>query len=284
MADVYFDNATSLFKGYDIVEEQIECLKDAVAKKVTSQEAAKTLTTYPDKSSTPVELLQRMGALWTLLNDTAVLLPSAQGCIISILFEIKQLPRVDVPRGEGEEYMDFDEGFYWKELTGWANNWADNSNSWGARFLIEKSTGEERKKRRQRWVNACEYTARLTATNDRALSSYGADLERATHAISTALESDTGDQWKENLEAAAVLFIHAGQELYRRCAEGETEGMLEGKGELWNGGKGFSLVRWRFWLERWTALTHEDNLSEENRKVAQSALNVMRDMDAKETQ
>ncbi|PVH92036.1 hypothetical protein DM02DRAFT_305128 [Periconia macrospinosa] len=279
MADIYFENALSIFRGYDIVEEQLKCLEDAVAKRVTSAEAAKQLTAYPQKSSTPLELNQRLGGLWTLLNDTAVHLPSTQECIISILSEIKQLPMSEVPRGEGEEYFDFDEGFYWKELTGWENDWGDNYNYWAAQFLIEKSTGEEREKRRQQWISACQYTARLSATNDPALSSYGKSLEDCTSTISEALENETGDQGPENVEAAAILFIYAGRELYRRCVEGNTKGMLEWKSELWKGEKGFSSARWRFWLERWTVLTQQEKLSEERRRAAQSALSAMQNID-----
>jgi hypothetical protein len=72
---------------------------------------------------------QRLGGLWTLLNDTAVHLEVAQPQIISLLKHIRTLPGQPEPKGEGEDVIDLDDGFYWRELTDWGINWADAFNS-----------------------------------------------------------------------------------------------------------------------------------------------------------
>jgi hypothetical protein len=281
MADEFFSNAKSTFADYDITEEQINTLKDCLEGNITSEEAAERLTSHPEASSTPVELTQRLGGLWTLLNDTAVRLESAQENIISILQAIKKLPKANVPAGEGEEYMDFDEGYYWNELTAWANNWADAFNSYVSGYLIERpASDQDREKRRMAWSNACAYTARLAATGDDALSSYGSGLDLATRAIAEALEIDTGAKEPDSLEAAAQLFRYSSRELYRRCKEGRTEGMLTGKSDLWQGGDGFSDARWRFWSQRWTALAQQKTVSDHGRWIAQKALEAMQDAEA----
>ncbi|KAH7074148.1 hypothetical protein FB567DRAFT_190873 [Paraphoma chrysanthemicola] len=283
MADEFFSNIKSHFDDYDITPDQISTLTATIGNTITSEDAARCLTLYPEASFTPVELTQRLGGLWTLLNDTAVRLPSSQETIISVLQAIRKLPKAKVPAGEGEDYMDFDDGFYWKELTGWANNWADAFGSYASRFLIEPAkSDEDRTDRKKTWTNACAYSARLTATGDEALSSYGSGLDRATRAISEALESDTGDKEPESLEAAAEVFINAASELYRRCKEGRTDGMLAGKAKLWQGHKGFSLTRWQFWLKRWDVLAQQKDISDHGREFAQKALKAMQEAEGAE--
>ncbi|KAH7069843.1 hypothetical protein BKA63DRAFT_89489 [Paraphoma chrysanthemicola] len=283
MAAEFFNNMKSNFDDYDITPDQINTLKAIIGGTITSEDAAQRLTSYPEASSTPVQLTQRLGGLWTLLNDTAVRLPSSQETIISILQAIKKLPKAKVPAGEGEDYMDFDDGFYWKELTGWANNWADAFGSCASRFLIEPSKrDEDRTDRKKAWTNACAYSARLTVTGDEALSSYGGGLDRATRAISEALESETGDKEPESLEAAAEVFIHAAPELYRRSKQNRTDGMLTGKAELWQGHKGFSATRWQFWLKRWVTLAQQGDISDRGRELAQKALKAMQEAEGAE--
>ena len=41
---------------------------------------------------------------------------------------IRTFPQIEEPKGEGEEFVDLDDGFFWRELTDWANNWADAFN------------------------------------------------------------------------------------------------------------------------------------------------------------
>ncbi|RYP70893.1 hypothetical protein DL771_005143 [Monosporascus sp. 5C6A] len=197
MADEFFATASSTFAGYNITDDQIATLKACIGGDTAPADAAKRLTTHPAASSTPLEMQQRLGGLWTLLNDTAVAVSSAQPAIISILQTIRTFPR----------------------LTGWANDWADDYNHHAARFAIESSRGQERSARKAAWVSANAYTARLAATGDPALASYGAALDRASRVIFSALESDHGGKEPDELEAAAQLFKYAASELYSRCRD-----------------------------------------------------------------
>lgn len=276
MADAFFNNAESTFEGYDVTRDQIATLNNAVGGRIATNEAAKRLTAYPEAASSPVELTRRLSGIWTLLNDTAVLLPSAQEVVLSILYAIKELPRAKVPSGEGEEYMDIDDGHYWKEFTGWANNWADAFGSYAARFLIEPvASDHDGEERHTAWTNACTFTARLAATDDETLSSYGGGLDRASRAISEALESETGEKEPGSLEAAASLFKYAGRALYRRCKESQADGMLTGKAKLWNSGNGYSEARWRFWMDRWDVLSQQRGVSDRGHEIASEALQSM---------
>lgn len=129
MSDEYFDRAPTTFKDFNVTDDQINALKACVDDRLAAGDAATHITKYPEASSTPIEMKLRLGGLWTLLNDTAVFLPSAQPSIISILQAIQKLPKAQEPHGEGEGCVDLEDGFYWRELTDWAINWADNWNS-----------------------------------------------------------------------------------------------------------------------------------------------------------
>lgn len=128
MADEFFSKAPSTFADYNITTNQFNTLKLCIDGTITPTEAAKQLAAHPEASPTPLEMQQRLGGLWTLLNDTAVYLPSSQSTIIAILQTIRTFPQVEEPKGEGEEFVDLDDGFFWRELTDWANNWADAFN------------------------------------------------------------------------------------------------------------------------------------------------------------
>lgn len=71
---------------------------------------------------------QQLGGLWTLFSDAAVHIPQAQPAIISLMQEIQKLPKGPEPDGEGKDHFDLDNGWYWRELTGWASLWADDFN------------------------------------------------------------------------------------------------------------------------------------------------------------
>lgn len=130
-------------------------------------------------------------------------------------------------------------------------------------------------RRKAAWTSACTYTSRLAATNDEALSSYGAALDRTTRAVTDTLELDHGDEEPDSLEAAARIFIFAGSEMYRRCRESQIKGIKSTDG-LWHGGDGFSEARWLFWKERWAALASKETFSEQGRRTANEALEAMR--------
>lgn len=128
MAEELFTKAIPKLKGYCISDDQINALKACVKGQTTVEEATKELTAYPSASSTPLELQQRLAGLWTLLITTAVGLVDAQLTIISILQRTRTLPWEEEPTGEGEGFIDFDDGFFWRELTDWASSWADGYN------------------------------------------------------------------------------------------------------------------------------------------------------------
>ncbi|RYP68159.1 hypothetical protein DL770_008494 [Monosporascus sp. CRB-9-2] len=289
MADEFFATASSTFAGYNITDDQIATLKACIGGDTAPADAAKRLTTRPAASSTPLEVQQRLGGLWTLLNDAAVAVPSAQPAIVSILQTIRTFPKVELPKGEGEAFIDLDEGNVWRELTGWANDWADDYNHHAARFTIEPSQGRERSARKAAWVNANAYTARLAATGDPALASYGAALDRASRVIFRALEFDHGGKEPDELEAAAQLFKYAASELYSRCRDGypvsgsqahRDESGKHEKGARWRGGGGFSMERWEFWKRRWVELASLEGLSEQARAASGQALQAMEEAEA----
>ncbi|KAF2199803.1 hypothetical protein GQ43DRAFT_442164 [Delitschia confertaspora ATCC 74209] len=276
MVDQFFNNAGSTFESHEITADQIRTVKACIDGTISPTEAAKQLTAYLEASSKPVELQQRINGLWTLLNHTAVALPSAQPTIISILRTIRTFPKATVPTGEDEDAFDFDDGDYWKELTDWASDWADQFNYYAAQFSIDPSkNSEEKAQRKKDWISACAYTARLSVCGDEALSSYGEGLNRATFTIIDVLEHDLGDKENEELEAAAQLFIYAAPELYRRCKENQSEGINKQSG-LWHGKNGFAEARWKFWMERWEAMTEKDSFSKDARKIAREALESMK--------
>jgi hypothetical protein len=280
MTAEFFSTANSTFTSYEVTDSQIQTLKECIEGTISTDEAAKQITAHPEASSTPVEIKQRLGGLWTLLNDTAVALPSAQPKIISLLQTIRTLPKAREPHGEGEGCVDLEDGYYWRELTDWASNWADSFNFHASNYSIEACPNEQEKARRKlAWINACAYSARLATTGDEALSSYGAGLERAHWAISDALEHDSRDEEPGSLEAAAQVFLYAASELYRRCKEGPKEGIPNKKDVLWKGEKGFSLERWGFWRERWSVFAKSEGLSHEARGVAQKAFDAMKEVE-----
>ena len=128
MTEEFCTRVTPKLKGYCISDDQIDTLKTCIEGKTTVEEATQVLTAYPSTSSTPLELQQRLGGLWTLLITTAVGLVDAQPTVISILQKIRTLPWEEELTGEGEGFMDFDDGFFWRELTDWASSWADDYN------------------------------------------------------------------------------------------------------------------------------------------------------------
>lgn len=111
MSEVYFEKAPATFEGYNITSDQIQTLRASVNGTLPPQKAARQLTRYPESSPTPVEMKTRLGGLWTLLNDTAVLLPSSQPAVIAILQTVRDLPRAPEPHGEGEGCVDLGDGF-----------------------------------------------------------------------------------------------------------------------------------------------------------------------------
>jgi hypothetical protein len=272
MASAFLATADKTLPDCDITNDQINTLKDYIKDSISSEDAAKRLASHPEASSTPVELQQRLSGLWTLLNATAVNAKAAQPKIIALLQAIRQLPQAEVPKDEGADST----GNYWRELTNWANDWAEEFNSHASEYLMESTAeGPAQEQRKVAWSNACAYTARLAATGDDALSSYGAGLDRATSAISEAVEVNNAEGEPESLEAAAQLFKYAGPELYRRCKKNQAEGMSSGKNSQWKGDSGFSEPRWKFWHEKWSTFAENESFSHHTRRLAGEVCNAM---------
>lgn len=98
MASQYFTKAPSTYAQYNITNAQINVLKAClVDETLATEEAAKQLTAHPEAFPTPVELQQRLAGLWTILNDTAVNLPSSQPKVIAILQTIRIFPKMTNP-------------------------------------------------------------------------------------------------------------------------------------------------------------------------------------------
>ena len=128
MADKLFAKLSRIVGEFNITDGQIATLKACVEGIETPKNAAKLLTARVIESPTPLEMQQRIAGLWTMLNKTAVAIPSAQPTIISILRVIRTFPRVKEPTGEGEGCMDTRDGYIWRELADWGHDWADEYN------------------------------------------------------------------------------------------------------------------------------------------------------------
>lgn len=113
---------------FNITHEQIATLKACIEGTEKTENAAKKLTARVEEAPTPLEMQQRIGGLWTILNQTAVTIASAQTTIISILTEIRTFERVEEPTGEGDGCMDTKDGYIWRELADWGSDWADEYN------------------------------------------------------------------------------------------------------------------------------------------------------------
>lgn len=128
MADAFFAKASSTFEGYNITDDQIRTLEECVKGVIPPAEAARKLTLRVEASPAPIEMQQRLAGLWELLNTTAVRLPDAQPCVISILQAMRGFPKVEIPDGEFKDELQLHDGDIWRELTNWAINWSDDWN------------------------------------------------------------------------------------------------------------------------------------------------------------
>ncbi|RSL42701.1 hypothetical protein CEP53_012055 [Fusarium sp. AF-6] len=280
MAEEFFTKATPKLKGYCISDDQIDTLKACIEGQTAVEEATRVFTAYPSASLTPLELQQRLGGLWTLLITTAVGLVDAQPTIISILQRIRTLPWEEEPTGEGEGYMDFDDGFFWRELTDWASSWADDYNHYGAQYLIEKSEGKEREKRQVEWTSANTFAARLASTGDRTIALCGAALDTAGYITTRDLEKKNHETDPGCIEAAARLFIHAAPELFCLVRADPTAKDIH---SVWSQHERCLLAKekdgsgdkWKDWRETWARLAEMEILPERTREISRKALEAM---------
>lgn len=96
---------------------------------------------------------------------------------------IQAFPKTDEPWGEDEDAFNFHDRFIWRELTDWANDWADNVNHHASNHFPRACRSDEEKA----WINTNAHTARLAATGDGPLSSSGAGLDRTSTTFVDAL-------------------------------------------------------------------------------------------------
>ncbi|RYO76273.1 hypothetical protein DL766_005746 [Monosporascus sp. MC13-8B] len=75
-ANEFFAAASFTFRGYNITDDQIATLKGSIGGDTAPADAAKRLAIHPAASSTPLEIKQRLGGLWTPLNNTAIAVPA----------------------------------------------------------------------------------------------------------------------------------------------------------------------------------------------------------------
>ncbi|KIL96641.1 hypothetical protein FAVG1_01385 [Fusarium avenaceum] len=270
MAQEFFDDdQVRIFLTYCMTDEQINTLKTCIEGDIGITETVEILKKFPSTTSSSVELQQRLCGLWTLLNDTAVGIPTAQPAIISILRHIRTLPREELPQDEDQEYFDFDDGYYWRELNYFAS------------YKLEKHGLEEHMKRRENCISANAYTARLAATGDETLAMQGAALDRAASVAITDLQKKDDALDSGCVEAAAQLFVYAAREMF--CLmQGDPEGEDVHSKRAYSGQ---CLIRrkedhtpkesWDFLIERWSQIAEIGELPLETRAAARRALEAM---------
>ncbi|KAM0232494.1 hypothetical protein ACHAP5_010692 [Fusarium lateritium] len=270
MTEEFFDDdQIRTFMTYRMMDEQINALKACLEGGLGIEEAVDVLKEFPSTASSSVELQQRLCGLWTLLNDTAVGIPTAQPTIISILQHIQALPRAELPQDKDQEYFDFDDGYYWRELNYFAS------------YKLEKHGQEEHLKRRENCISANAYTARLAATGNETLAMQGAALDRAASVAMTDLQKKDEILDSGCVEAAAQLFVFAAREMF--CLmQGDPEGEdVHSK----RAHSGQCLVRrkrdhtpedlWGFFKDRWGEIVEMGGLPLETRAAARKALEAM---------
>ncbi|KAM0258159.1 hypothetical protein ACHAPA_011375 [Fusarium lateritium] len=289
MSQEFFDDdQVRTFMTYSMIGEQINALKACIEGDLGTKEAVDILKEFPSTASSSVELQQRLCGLWTLLNDTAVGIPTAQPTIISILQHIQTLPRAELPQDEDQEYFDFDDGYYWRELSWWPSDAADKQNYYFASYKLEKHGQEEYLKRRENCISANTYTARLAATGNETLAMQGAALDRAALVAMKDLQKKDDALDAGCVEAAAQLFVFAAREMLF-LMQGDLEG---GYVHSKRAHSGQCLIRrkeehtpedlWGFFNGRWSEITEMGGLPLETRTAARKALEAMEQVKVEE--
>ncbi|KAJ4267587.1 hypothetical protein NW762_003696 [Fusarium torreyae] len=290
--EFFNDNQVTIFKTYRITDEQISALKACIDGQKAVDNTVNVLTHYPSNAQSSVELQQRLCGLWTLVNDTAVGIPTAQQTIISILRTIQTLPWAAIPQDEDKDHFDFDDGYYWRELSWWPSDWADKQNrtddprcpdhrNYLSNYTLEKYLPEEYSKRRANCVSANVYTARLAATGDETLAMQGAALDRAAYiAMNDLLEKDERID-SGCIEAAAQLFIYAAHEMFCLIRGGadatdvhsqraqSSQSLMKQNDRLKDGEK------WAFFRKKWDEFAEIEKFPVETRIAARKAREAM---------
>ncbi|KAF1985130.1 hypothetical protein K402DRAFT_455414 [Aulographum hederae CBS 113979] len=287
-ADEATANATPEEPGWHSVKQkQINTFKDYVKEPLGTgkphDEAVKITQPITDASCLR-EVDEQLFCLWTFLIEAALESPAIQPRIVDLLEAITQLPELELPGGEGDDYVELSQGDVWKKLPRWDHVWMDTYN------LLEVGVfgSIKRLNTANRWPAATQFSARLASSPVSPVNCNGVVLDGAFDSIVQALEKE-----EPNLEvvvpAAAQWFIHASKAIHGRILEvpegTNSEQIMalwfkDGYGEpvedgLWKGGGGLSKGRWEFWNERVAALKDSEDVKEDVKQQLEQALESM---------
>ncbi|KAI9881314.1 MAG: hypothetical protein M1830_005601 [Pleopsidium flavum] len=267
--------------------DEVRTMKTFLDNQTTAIKAAESLTKRTSTAANLSDVYESLSALWTFLTDLAIDMPSSQPKLIELLKAIQNLPDVELPGGEGADYISLEQGELWKELPQWGNIWADTFNSVEASFTKPVDSTTESVRNGQMWAAITAFSARLAAEDAAQLNGGGFLLSQGYRGIVRALEQE-GVDLNSEIPAAAQWFIHSGPKLYnhgRTIRHDEPSGngnglwFKDGYGKplsgLWKGEGGLNKGRWLFWKERFTWVRENMELGEEARRAAKDAVEAM---------
>ncbi|KAI9368852.1 hypothetical protein BJX61DRAFT_194386 [Aspergillus egyptiacus] len=287
MDPLYMKQLPTRTDGSDYnLENHLAVLHDLFNGKIHSPEAAAKLASVAlalDASSLEAQL----GQLWHLILRIACENPEHQDKLVDLLVDMSYLPDATRPVEDGvpvDEPLALYDKRVWKDLPllGWEirRHWDTSIPPPGT----DTKTPEERNVAISRTVNVNRFVALLVATDEPV---FLANSWFALVTLRTALETPWAHmRMDEPLEAwipAAAAWIEVlGAEMYEWDEE-EESGYLAGArgsgGPLWNGKRGFSKERWRFWRERFGEMAGKEDESEGVRRIAGEAGVMMEEIE-----
>lgn len=108
--------------------DEVRTMKTFLDNGTTATNAAESLTKRTSTAENLSDVYESLSVLWTFLTDLAIDMPSSQPKLIELLKAIRNLLDVELPGGEGADYISLEQGELWKELPQWDNIWADTFN------------------------------------------------------------------------------------------------------------------------------------------------------------
>ncbi|KAI4124774.1 MAG: hypothetical protein LQ338_004633 [Usnochroma carphineum] len=140
-------------------------------------------------------------------------------------------------------------------------------------------------------MRVCFVKEFATATRHRETKEGLTHVNDALFILSTALEGHASSHKLPDVDvpAAAQYMIHAGELVFNECKKGTgqdlatTSPLWATRGKLWTGPPGLSRERWDFWKGRFEeAAESEENIAEETKKTARTAVRAMAHVEALE--